>query len=105
MNLELLLTLIALRFIDFLIIEGFLKKTISSWGTRGIIRYLPKLFDRLDPIMPSLLKNLSEQELRDKICHEILGLESNLNQKQLEKILELYLTKYNLLINAKKLDN
>lgn len=83
-------------------VEGFIKPLVVSHSRRLAIKYLPPLFDRLDPFMPDFIRDMNSEQLREKIFYELFDIEPHISEREAKKVVEEYIKQYNPIINADK---
>ena len=64
--------ILSLLWLAFL--EGIVKPLIAYQTQRLARRFLPAIFDKLDPIMPAFIAKLTPEEIEQKLFDEFLGL-------------------------------
>jgi hypothetical protein len=83
--------------------EAILKPIIVLFTQRQIRKYVPIVLDRLDPILPEAIRQLSETELREKVISTIFDVGVEFDEKpNVEAILENTIQSYSFLVNARK---
>jgi hypothetical protein len=83
--------------------EAILKPIIVLFTQRQIRKYVPIVLDRLDPILPEAIRQLSETELREKVVSTIFDVGVEFDEKpDVEAILENTIQSYSFLVNARK---
>jgi hypothetical protein len=83
--------------------EAILKPIIVLFTHRQIRKYVPIVLDRLDPILPEAIRQLSETELREKVISTIFDVGVEFDEKpNVEAILENTIKSYSFLVNARK---
>jgi hypothetical protein len=98
MMLNLLFFLLGLAFT-----EAILKPIIVLFTQRQIRKYVPIVLDRLDPILPEAIRQLSETELREKVISTIFDVGVEFDEKpNVEAILDNTIRSYSFLVNARK---
>jgi hypothetical protein len=65
---------ILLSLVWLAILEGLIKPLIAYQTQRLARKVLPIVFDKLDPIMPSMIAQMTPEQIEDKIFNEFLGL-------------------------------
>ena len=64
--------ILSLLWLAFL--EGIVKPLIAYQTQRLARRFLPGIFDKLDPIMPAFIAKLTPEQIEQKLFDEFLGL-------------------------------
>jgi hypothetical protein len=83
--------------------EAILKPIIVLFTHRQIRKYVPIVLDRLDPILPEAIRQLSETELREKVISTIFDVGVEFDEKpNVEAILDNTIKSYSFLVNARK---
>lgn len=90
---------------SLLLFKGVIEPAAAYWGGRLTRRYLPDLFDLVEPFVP---KAIQTNTIRNVILNGILRLEEEKGEKltktQEEFLINEFVTKYNVLIAAQKLE-
>ena len=73
---------------------------------RRAFSLLPRLFDRLDPMMPDFIRHLTPEEMEEQIYLAINGVSEAedvvLSEKEKEKLFQEFLARYNPLAASSK---
>ena len=87
--------------------KGVIEPAAAYWGKRAVRKLLPKLFDKLDPLLPETLTKGSSS-LRGLVMDTILVLETQeripLSDQQREWLIQDWRNDYDPIKNAKTLE-
>lgn len=93
--------------IGLAVVEGILKPAITKWTKRGVLKYVPKVLDALDPVLPDWLNRYTEEELRNKVMtliYEVAAEDAAISEETAEQILKTTVETYSFLANASKIE-
>ena len=85
--------------------KGLLEPFLAKWTKRGILKYVPKVLNRLDTVLPKWIALYTEDELRAKVealIYEEVDPYEVLSPWQAQQILKEVETAYSFLVNAGK---
>lgn len=88
------------------VVEGVLKPAITKWTKRGVLKYVPRVLNALDPVLPEWLNRYTEEQLRYKVMmliYEVVTEDEPLSEDKAEKILKATVETYSFLVNAAKI--
>lgn len=101
MLLELGLFLLGMGFTEVVV-----KPIVRSLFRNALLRVLPGVFDRLDPIMPESILHLTPAQLEKRVMDAISGVAREegmtLSQPEREKLFSEFVARYNPVIAASK---
>jgi hypothetical protein len=84
--------------------EALLKPVIVFITQRQVRRFLPKVLNRLDPVLPAWIAEYDEAQLREKVVSVIFAVGKELDEEpDVELILNKTVQAYSFLRNAAKL--
>lgn len=92
---------IVFGFLTIGLVEGFVKPLATYVVKKQTNKWLPKLLNSFDPIMPDLIKNKTEQEIRSLILTKYKQItESDVVDP--EYVVKTFEKAYSPLVNARK---
>jgi len=94
---------ILLVIVGMAIQKGLIEPIVANRTKMLVKQYLPILFDRLDPVMPSWIASKTPEELREAIFANLFELEPKLGEKQKNKIYQQLRKEYDPIYNCEKL--
>jgi hypothetical protein len=83
--------------------KGLLEPFLAKWTKRGIVKYVPRILNRLDTVLPKWIAIYDEPELRAKVENLIYDEVTNyeaLSPRKAQQILDEVVATYSFLVNA-----
>lgn len=83
--------------------KGVLEPLLAKWTRRGVVKYVPRILNRLDSVLPRWIESYTEDELRAKVetlIYEETKPYETLTPGKAQQILEEVVNQYSFLVNA-----
>jgi hypothetical protein len=83
--------------------KGLLEPLLAKWMKRGVVKYVPRILNRLDSVLPRWIESYTEDELRAKVetlIYEETKPYETLTPGKAQQILEEVVSQYSFLVNA-----
>lgn len=89
-----------------LLLKGVVEPAATYWGSRLACKYLPQVFDAVDPIIGAIGFDLTGDDLKELVLNTILNLadedDLELSEAQAQKLLERFRDLYDPFVAANK---